>query len=123
MTGNPLYDPYQILMKVYAEKAYLKQAIADTYIEEAYRSRTVKAAYGVLENDAVLSDFSRKKEICRHGFRRGIVQKTRKRRRGGVRQRFPSEIQRRRCEKSVARREERRNYLYVVPRICLRSAA
>lgn len=55
MTGNPLYDPYQILMKVYAEKAYLKQAIADTYIEEAYRSRTVKAAYGVLENDAYLS--------------------------------------------------------------------
>ena len=55
MTGNPLYDPYQILMKVYAEKAYLKQAIADTYIEELYRSRTVKVAYGVIENDAYLS--------------------------------------------------------------------
>lgn len=52
MTSNPLYDPYRILMKVYGEKAYLKQAIADTYIEEMYRSRTVKAAYGVIENDA-----------------------------------------------------------------------
>ncbi|MGN1053147.1 MAG: transcription antitermination factor NusB, partial [Candidatus Scatosoma sp.] len=52
MTSNPLYDPYRILMKVYGEKAYLKQAIADTYIEELYRSRTVKAAYGVIENDA-----------------------------------------------------------------------
>lgn len=51
MTTNPLYDPYCILMKVYGEKAYLKQAIADTYIEEAYRARTVKVVYGVLEND------------------------------------------------------------------------
>ena len=55
MTTNPLYDPYCILMKVYGEKAYLKQAIADTYIEEAYRARTVKVAYGVLENDAYFS--------------------------------------------------------------------
>ena len=55
MTSNPLYDPYRILMKVYGEKAYLKQAIADTYIEELYRSRTVKAAYGVIENDAYFS--------------------------------------------------------------------
>jgi 16S rRNA (cytosine967-C5)-methyltransferase len=29
----------------------VKQAIADTYIEEQYRSRTVKIVYGVLEND------------------------------------------------------------------------
>lgn len=55
MTTNPLYDPYQILMRVYADKAYLKQAIADTYIEETYRSRTVKVAYGVLEQDAYLT--------------------------------------------------------------------
>ncbi len=55
MTTNPLYDPYSILMKVYGEKAYLKQAIADTYIEETYRARTVKVAYGVLENDEYFS--------------------------------------------------------------------
>ena len=55
MTTNPLYDPYQILMRVYADKAYLKRAIADTYIEETYRSRTVKVAYGVLEQDAYLT--------------------------------------------------------------------
>lgn len=55
MITNPLYDPYCILMKVYGEKAYLKQAIADTYIEELYRARTVKAAYGVLENDEYFS--------------------------------------------------------------------
>lgn len=55
MTTNPLYDPYCVLMKVYADKAYLKQAIADTYIEETYRSRTVKAAYGVLEEDEYFS--------------------------------------------------------------------
>lgn len=55
MTTNPLYDPYCILMKVYGDGAYLKQAIADTYIEECYRARTVKVAYGVLERDAYLS--------------------------------------------------------------------
>ncbi len=51
MTSNPLYDPFQILTKVYSEGAHLKQAIADTYIEEIHRSRTVKIVYGVLEND------------------------------------------------------------------------
>lgn len=55
MTTNPLYDPYQILTKVYGNGAYVKQAIADTFIEEMYRSRTVKVVYGVLENDAYLS--------------------------------------------------------------------
>ena len=51
MLSNPVYDPYQILTKVYSEGARLKQAIADTYIEEQYRARTVKIVYGVLEND------------------------------------------------------------------------
>jgi hypothetical protein len=51
MLSNPLYDPYQILMKVYSDGAHLKQAIADTYIEELNRARTVKIVYGVLEND------------------------------------------------------------------------
>ncbi len=51
MLSNPVYDPYLILSKVYGEGTHLKQAIADTYIEEQYRSRTVKIVYGVLEND------------------------------------------------------------------------
>lgn len=51
MLSNPVYDPFQILTKIYSDGAHLKQAIADTYIEELYRSRTVKIVYGVLEND------------------------------------------------------------------------
>ena len=54
MLSNPLYDPFQILTKVYSEGAHLKQAIADTYIEEINRGRTVKIVYGVLENDGWL---------------------------------------------------------------------
>ena len=30
---NPLYDPYQILQKVYGRGSFLKQAIAETFIE------------------------------------------------------------------------------------------
>lgn len=51
MLTNPLYDPFRILTKVYSDGAFLQQAIADTYIEELNRSRTVKIVYGVLEND------------------------------------------------------------------------
>ncbi|MBQ7369867.1 MAG: methyltransferase domain-containing protein [Clostridia bacterium] len=54
MLSNPVYDPYLILTKVYSDGTHLKQAIAETYIEEQYRSRTVKIAYGVLENDLYL---------------------------------------------------------------------
>ena len=51
MLSNPVYDPFQILTRVYSDGAHVKQAITDTYIEEQYRSRTVKIVYGVLEND------------------------------------------------------------------------
>ena len=51
MLSNPVYDPFQILTKIYSDGAHVKQAIADTYIEEQYRARTVKIVYGVLEND------------------------------------------------------------------------
>ncbi|MBQ8374001.1 MAG: hypothetical protein IJX98_00310 [Clostridia bacterium] len=51
MLSNPLYDPFQILTKIYQGGAHLKQALADTYIEELNRARTVKIVYGVLEND------------------------------------------------------------------------
>lgn len=51
MLSNPVYDPFLILTKVYSDGAHVKQAIADTYIEEQFRSRTIKIVYGVLEND------------------------------------------------------------------------
>ena len=54
MLSNPIYDPFQILTKIYSDGTHLKQAIADTYIEEQYRSRTVKIVYGVLEKDGYL---------------------------------------------------------------------
>lgn len=55
MLTNPVYDPFQILTKVYSEGAFVKQAIADTYIEELNRARTVKIVYGVLEKDEYLN--------------------------------------------------------------------
>lgn len=55
MLSNPVYDPFQILAKVYSEGAHLKQALADTCIEELHRARTVKIVYGVLEKDGYLS--------------------------------------------------------------------
>ena len=51
MLSNPIYDPFQILMKIEQGGAHVKQALADTYIEEQYRSHTVKIVYGVLENN------------------------------------------------------------------------
>ncbi len=54
MLSNPVYDPFQILTKIYQGGAHVKQALADTYIEEQYRSRTVKIVYGVLEQDGYL---------------------------------------------------------------------
>ena len=54
MLSNPVYDPFQILSKIYQNGTHLKQAIAETYIEEQYRTRTVKIVYGVLENDGYL---------------------------------------------------------------------
>ena len=55
MLSNPVYDPFQILTKIYSDGAHVKQAIADTCIEELSRARTVKIVYGVLENDGYLS--------------------------------------------------------------------
>ncbi|MBQ8685270.1 MAG: hypothetical protein IJ514_03760 [Clostridia bacterium] len=51
MLSNPVYDPFVILTKIYSDGARVKQAIADTYIEEQNRARTVRIVYGVLEND------------------------------------------------------------------------
>ena len=52
---NPLCDPYLILVKVYREGKYLKQAIAETSVEPLNKARTVKICYGVLEKDIYLN--------------------------------------------------------------------
>ena len=52
---NYFYDCYTILNKVYSEKTFLKQAIADTFIEEKNRSLTIKTVYGVLDKDIELT--------------------------------------------------------------------
>ena len=49
------YDCYQILTKVYSEKAFLKQAILSTQIEEKNRALIIKTCYGVLDKDIELS--------------------------------------------------------------------
>lgn len=51
---NPLTDPYFVLLKVYKEGTYLKQAIASTPVEPLNKARTVKICYGVMEKDVYL---------------------------------------------------------------------
>lgn len=52
---NYFYDCYNILNKVYSDKAFIKQAINGTVIEEKNRAITVKTCYGVLDKDIELS--------------------------------------------------------------------
>ena len=52
---NYFYDCYVILNKVFSEKKFVKQAINDSFIEEANRAITVKICYGVLDKDVELS--------------------------------------------------------------------
>ena len=52
---NPLTDPYIVLNKVYSGGKFLKQAIAESDIEPASKSRTVAVCYGVLERDIYLN--------------------------------------------------------------------
>lgn len=52
---NLFYDCYTILNKVYSDKAYIKQAITYTQIEEKNRASIVKICYGVLDKDIELS--------------------------------------------------------------------
>ena len=57
---NCFYDCYQILNKVYSDKAFIKQAINSTFIEEKNRSLTIKTCYGVLDKDIELSYYIKK---------------------------------------------------------------
>ncbi len=52
---NYFYDCYTILNKVYSEKAFIKQAISSTFIEEKNRPLIIKTCYGVLDKDIELS--------------------------------------------------------------------
>lgn len=60
---NYFYDCYTILNKVYSEKAYLKQAISSTFIEEKNRALIVKTCYGVLDKDIELSYYIKKLSV------------------------------------------------------------
>lgn len=51
---NTFYDSYRILMKVYGQKSYIKQAINSEVIEPINRSTVIKICYGVVENDILL---------------------------------------------------------------------
>lgn len=52
---NYFYDCYCILNKVYSDKAFFKQAVNSTFIEEKNRAMTIKTCYGVLDKDIELS--------------------------------------------------------------------
>ena len=52
---NYFYDCYTVLNKVYSDKAFIKQAIKSTVIEEKNRSATIKTVYGVIDKDIELS--------------------------------------------------------------------
>lgn len=52
---NPIYDPYQVLTRVYSDGTLLKQALAETPVEPLNQALTTKIVYGVLENDGYLS--------------------------------------------------------------------
>lgn len=56
---NLFYDCYTVLNKVYGEKAFIKQALSDTTVEEKNRSAIVKICYGVLDKDAEFSYYIR----------------------------------------------------------------
>lgn len=52
---NYFYDCYVVLNKVYSEKAFIKQALNSTFIEEKNRSIITKTCYGVLDKEVELS--------------------------------------------------------------------
>ena len=56
---NWFYDCYTVLNKVYSDKTFFKQALANTIIEEKNRALTIKTCYGVLDKDIELSYYIR----------------------------------------------------------------
>ncbi len=51
---NTFYDSYRILMHVYSEKSFIKQAINSEIIEPINKNTVIKIVYGVVENDIQL---------------------------------------------------------------------
>lgn len=51
---NTFYDSYRILMRVYGQKTYIKQAVNSEIIEPINRATVIKIVYGVVENDIYL---------------------------------------------------------------------
>ncbi|MBP5372899.1 MAG: hypothetical protein J6Y44_01785, partial [Clostridia bacterium] len=51
---NLFYDCYNVLSKVYSDKAFIKQALSSTVIEPLNKLKTVKICYGVLDKDIEL---------------------------------------------------------------------
>ena len=62
---NTFYDSYRILMRVYGQGTFLKQAINSETIEPINKNAVIKICYGVLENDIyfdyIISLFSEKR--------------------------------------------------------------
>lgn len=48
---NIFYDSYRILMRVYSDKTFIKQAINSEVIEPINKSAVIKICYGVIERD------------------------------------------------------------------------
>ena len=48
------YDCYNVLSKVYKDKAFIKQALSSTAVEERNRKTITKICYGVLDKDITL---------------------------------------------------------------------
>ena len=48
------YDSYNVLNRVYSDKAFVKQALLDTPLRELTRAQTTKICYGVLDKDITL---------------------------------------------------------------------
>ncbi len=54
------YDSYNVLNKVYSDKAFVKQALLDTPLRESTRAQTTKICYGVLDKDITLEHVIKK---------------------------------------------------------------
>ena len=51
---NTFYDSYRVLVHVYSEKAFIKQAISSEPIEPINKNHVIKICYGVVERDITL---------------------------------------------------------------------
>ncbi len=51
------YDCFNVLSKVYSDKAFIKQALSSTQIEPLNKARVTKISYGVLDKDITLEYF------------------------------------------------------------------